>query len=203
MVIITQKDFNQDLDRYIGDLKKRNYKSFMDRLPFIKQPSNEKVPKFSQSKIHVEYKEPSFLRKLFRWKRRYAVESDDDLTPEEKKKFEELEGDIEALEDEEAALEEMEEAVEEKKAGLLAVFFNKLNIFKSGHGAEFDDELEAALEKKPLVSAMDEDVKEVLRITHSWLEKLSDKNKKLFKESEDFQKYKDILLKYGLIKEKK
>lgn len=48
--------------------------------------------------------------------------------------------------------------------------------------------------------AVDEDVKEVLKITFKWLKRLDQETVEEFKSSSDFEKYKAVLDKYGLIK---
>ena len=139
------------------------------------------------------------------WSRRYRLrEAEEELSEEEIEDLEDMEAEIEAIEDEETALEDMEEEFEGRREGLLSKLMRKLNIFKRGGIDDFDEEaFEAELEKESMRSSLvSEDVKEVLKIAHSWIEKLPDKQKKEFKSSSDFEKYKTILVKYGLVKEK-
>ena len=56
-------------------------------------------------------------------------------------------------------------------------------------------------ELQPLLRPMlDEDVKEVLKRLHIWIERLPNREMREFKISEDFELYKALLKKYGLIK---
>ncbi len=48
--------------------------------------------------------------------------------------------------------------------------------------------------------AVDEDVKEVLKITFKWLKQMDPEQIEQIKRSPDFEKYKAVLDKYGLIK---
>ena len=50
--------------------------------------------------------------------------------------------------------------------------------------------------------AIDEDMKQILRVTHHWLKKLSKEDLSKFKNSNDFEIYKSTLKKYNLIKER-
>ena len=61
-------------------------------------------------------------------------------------------------------------------------------------------EQEESEEEEPV---LDQDVIEVIKIGHRWLNELPPGKKRSFKASDDFQKYKTVLEKYGLVKEKK
>jgi hypothetical protein len=52
----------------------------------------------------------------------------------------------------------------------------------------------------PQQSVLDEDVKEVLKITFKWLKQMDPDQVESIKNSPDFEKYKRVLDKYGLIK---
>jgi hypothetical protein len=52
----------------------------------------------------------------------------------------------------------------------------------------------------PAQAALDEDVKEVLKITFKWLKQMDPEQVEQIKSSPDFEKYKKVLDKYGLIK---
>lgn len=52
----------------------------------------------------------------------------------------------------------------------------------------------------PAQGALDEDVKEVLKITFKWLKQMDPDQVEDIKNSADFEKYKKVLDKYGLIK---
>lgn len=199
MVTIAQKAFNEDMDRYIRNLRKSDSGS-TKKFSWLKANSSERVPELFEDEVHVEYREPSFWRKIFAWRRRQKMDELDDVPEDQKAKLEELEGEIEAIEDEESQIEDMEEDLERRRQGLLKTFFSRLGFFGGSRRIYFEEEYDVPEEN--LKPQFDEDVKEVLKITHGWLEKLPIRQKKAFKESEDFEKYKEILLKYGLVKEK-
>jgi len=199
VVIISQKNFNDDMDKYLGKIRKSTPKSFSQTINFLKSKPDENVPEISDTETHVEYKEPSFFQKIFRWKRRYDIE-DDELSDDEKLKLHAMEEEVEEIEDEEEQLHEMEEELEEKKSGILAGIMRMLGLYRRSPD-ELEDEFEEDFEAEPQ-PVIDEDVKEVLKITHSWITKLSPRYLKAFKASDDFVQYKVILEKYGLIKGK-
>lgn len=189
------------MNRYIGGLRKKDSASFISKLKFL-GGSDEQVPEISDTKVHIEYKEPSFFRKLLRWRRKQKLgEIEEGLDEDEKIKLEEIEGELEAIEDEETELEEMEEELEERREGLMTRMFQKIAFFRSRKAEDFGEEdfEDEDFEEKPVI---EEEVKEALRIAHTWLGHLSPIKTKAFKNSDDFQKYKEILLKYGLVKEK-
>lgn len=184
------------MDRYIGGLRKKDSASFISKLKFLGS-SDEQVPAISDTEVHIEYKEPSFFKKLLRWRRKQKLdEIEEDLDENEKIELEEIEGELEAIEDEETEFEEMEEELEKRREGLMTRMLQKIAIFRSRKAEDFGEE---DFEEKPVI---EEEVKEALKIAHTWLGHLSPIKTKAFKNSDDFQKYKEILLKYGLVKEK-
>ncbi|MFC2134819.1 hypothetical protein ACFLTH_09395 [Bacteroidota bacterium] len=185
------------MDRYLDRVRKQS--GGTSGFNFLKNFVDEEVPEIKGNEVHVEYKEPSFFRKLFSWKRRKEIEDmDDELSDEEKEKLEAMEEEIETLENEESELEGLEEEIEERRESLMNRFMQKLYFFKRRHREESDEDFD--LEVPPI--ELEEDVKEVLKVVHQWLEKLPSKAKTEFKSSSDFEKYKEILIKYGLVKEK-
>ncbi len=197
MVGINQKQFNDDLGRYLSTIKKDKPISIIRRVNiFSSIKSSEKVPEVAPNEVHVEYKEPSVFRRILTWRRRMKMQQlEEELSEAEKQEVEELEGEIEALEDEEAELEEMAEEVEVQREGLFARLLNKLKISRSEYEEDFDPE-----EYEEPAPAFDEDVKDILKVTHTWLEKLPARRLQEFKRSPDFEKYKAVLIKYGLVK---
>ena len=188
------------MDRYICNLRKNDAGS-TKKFAWLKTRTDERVPELMDDEVHVEYKDSSFWRRVFAWRRKQNIDELDDVPKDQKERLDELEGEIEAIEEEESQLEGMEEDLEERKQGLLKTFFQRLRFFGGPGRIDPKDDFKDYLEEeiKPVI---DEDVKEVLKVTHAWLEKLTVRHKKAFKESKDFEKYKEILLKYGLVKEK-
>ena len=63
-----------------------------------------------------------------------------------------------------------------------------------------DDDYEV-METAPMAQpVLDEEVKEVLKITFKWLKQMDPDTVEEIKSSSDFEKYKKVLDKYGLIK---
>lgn len=199
MVIIGQKSFNDEMEKYLEGLRKKSGDSG-SKFKLFKGYVDEEVPDMNDKEVHVEYKEPSFFRKLFRIKRKERIEdSSEDLSPEEMDKLESMEDEVEAIEEKEDELEEMEEELEERRESILQKIMFSLKLAKRKHDHELEEDFE---EREEQVHELEEDVKNVLKIAHSWLEKLPPRAKKEFKTSNDFEKYKGILEKYGLVKPK-
>ena len=149
--------------------------------------------------MYIEYERRYLIRRVVNGRRKVKRgEVEEGLGKVEKEELEELENEIEVLEEEESELEQMEEEVEEQKQGLLSSLFSKINVFKGRQGRSVDID---SYEEEVPPPELDEDVKDVLRIAHQWLERLPPKHRRAFKESKDFESYKSILLKYGLVKE--
>lgn len=197
------------MGKYLNDMrKKESSTSLRERLRLFK-PSfdDDEVPELEGREVKVEYEEPSFFKRIFQWKRKKNLKREEeelDISEEERHELDDIESDIEALEDEESALEHMEEEVEIQREGLLTRLANKLNFFKrrKRENLDVEDFDESEYLDGSETSKMDEDVKEVLKIAHAWIDKLPPRYKKQFKSSEDFEKYKKILMKYDLVKEK-
>jgi Zn-dependent oligopeptidase len=192
------RKFNKDMDKY---LKSRNERKISIR--FGKKSQTEKVPEVAEDQMTVEAAEPSFWSRFFGPKKQIPAE---DLTEEEQARLAEMEEEIEAVEAAEEASTNPEEieALEQAREGLLERFFSSLRLFRHRH--EVDDEAEAVMAAEEALeeqkAEMDADVKEVLRIAHTWLGKLTKRQKDNFKESKDFKKYVAVLEKYGIAKKK-
>jgi len=212
MRMANQKKFNMDMEAYIrsrrreenhrGELAVRIKRDKPEKPAFV----YDKVPDITSDSVHVEYDDisPTFLSRLFSSKRREVVErASDELTPEEKKKLlamenklEGIEAEIESVEEEKETMDEIEDELQEERESLM----DKLLSFL-GLGGRIEDDYEEIEDYNPAqVNLVDEDVKHVLKIAHKWIEKLSAKDKKAFKDSEDFERYKEILVRYGMIK---
>ncbi len=88
---------------------------------------------------------------------------------------------------------------EEKKGG---IFEWLSSIFKGKQ----EDEMENTLEEESFIpeekNELSEDVQEVLKLSFKWLQELRPSKLREFKFSDDFKKYKEVLVKYGIAKEK-
>jgi hypothetical protein len=169
-----KQDFNNDLDSYISRRR-------ADRKPFEKtmQILKEKVKK-SKEPYDEEPKQTGKISMMFR-KRIPTEEEVMHQKKTEKKEIEELE------EEDEVIAEEMEEL--DKKPG----FFSKL--FGKGKQDEFEEE------EVEQVDPEIETLKDTIKILHSWLEKLPPEQVQKFRNSPDYEKYKEALRKLKLIKE--
>lgn len=206
MVKIASKELNKELMTYIG--KKRVRKGLFGsvKIHYEKPKLVEKTP----AGVEVEYKQQGLLSKLFSFRRGLIKEAEksEDLSPEEMAKLKGMEDEIEDTEQEiiekeaEAqGIKKEEETLVEKRESMLTNFFDKINVFKRRPMEEGDVKVEEYEKKEEEV--IPQDVIELIKITHKWLGELTPGKKRSFKASDDFQQYKKVLEKYGLVKEKK
>lgn len=210
VVIIAKKDFNKEMGLYISKRREKTDKPKMSiklNLDWLKG-EEEKVPEIKKGQVHVEYKRPGRFDKIFSFRRKIIKEAnyDEDLSPEEMAKLRMMEDDIEDTEkaiskDEKkiGQIRKEEQALVEKREGMLKKLFGKLHISRKRMEDDIDEEevMKVVEEKTP---KLDEDVKEAFKVIHKWIEQLSPAKKRSFKASKDFQAYKNVLQKYGLIK---
>jgi hypothetical protein len=209
VVKIASKDFNKELSGYIG---KRRVKPW----PFGRKTGIKKAqPKPAKqqlgegvSEVEIESKQPGMLSRVFSFRRGLIKEAEktEDLSPEEMAKLKGMEDDIEDTEEKIAEKEEEmiemkqeEEVLVEKRENMVSKFMSRINFLKKKQMEA--EEQPAGTEKEEPV--LEEDVIEVIKIAHKWLGELTPGKKRGFKESEDFKKYKAVLQKYGIAKEKK
>jgi hypothetical protein len=99
------------------------------------------------------------------------------------------------MEEELEQIQEAEDELEEEREGILKRFFRRL--WMAGRKEQNED---IVLEEAEQPSIIEEEIKEVLKDIHKWLENLPKDKKAEFRKSEDFRKYKDLLKKLGMIK---
>jgi hypothetical protein len=208
VVKIASKEFNKELSGYIG--KKRARKGFFgfgSKLSYQKPKAAKNVSE-AASGVEVEYKKPGLLSKLFSFRRGLIKEAEksEDLSPEEMARLKGMEDDIEETEkeiiekeEEVKEIKQEEEVLVERRESMLTKFFDKVNFLKRKPMKE-ESQPEEYERDEPV---LDQDVIEVIKIGHRWLNELPPGKKRSFKASDDFQKYKEVLEKYGLVKEKK
>lgn len=170
-------------ERYIDTVKKQKKKA-----PAAKVPDS-----VSEEEIFVEYDDArpsmgfsSWLSGLFS-SRLEDEKVPEDLPETEAKVLEDMEEDIEELD---AEIEELEE----ERESLWSRFLRSMRSSRRSEGEIKDDLLDE------VVPVMDEEMKETLKLLHKWLEKLPPSDMNAFKRSDDFQRYKSMLEKYGLVK---
>lgn len=192
------KDFNDDMQDYLDKLygKKERYVDSVKKDKKKKPVSKEIVPEISEEEVFVEYEDSRPNTGVRRWldnifgsgSRKDEDMLLDDLPENEAHVLEDIEEDIEHID------EEIEE-LEEEREGMMSRFLKKMRKSRSKSEAELKDDL-----LDEVVPVIDEDVKEVLKILHLWLEKLPNQDLRAFRVSNDFEKYKAVLEKYGLVK---
>lgn len=209
MVKIVSKEFNKELMGYIGKKRVKRGLFGLGPKPGYQKPKSEKKSSDVAKGVEVEYKKPGLLSKLFSFRRGLIKEAEksEDLSPEEMAKLKGMEDEIEETEEkimekeeEVKDIKQEEEELVEKRENMLTKFFDKVNFFKRKPMDSAENEPAEEEAEEPV---LDQDVIEVIKIGHRWLNELPPGAKRRFKSSDDFQKYKEVLEKYGLVKEKK
>lgn len=194
-------DINKDLDKYISSRKEKKDWNFFK--PKRQKTHSEPMPQdLSGSSVHVihhDKKEPSFWQRLFSQPPEAPVS--EDLSPEEMNRLERMQEEIEEIDEQEQRHPEQFVELEQERESLIDKFMSLFRGYEKKHVLERKaDELEYV--EQEVIPKIDEDVKQVLKITHKWLGKLSKRERDNFKESVDYHDYKKILEKYNLVKGK-
>lgn len=172
------KEFNRDMNKYLSKRRENNLELFSK-------------PKKSEDWTPKE----SWWQSLFKKK-------NNKLSSIEKAQLNQIEDEIVMIDNiEEEANEEEYEMLEEERESLVQKFFNMFRFFERRHDLEDKAEQINHIEEE-VIPSIDADVKEILKITHKWLEKLSMKEKHMFRESKDFEQYKAILERYEIARSK-
>lgn len=195
--MVTISDINKDLDKYIASRREKAQWDFFSSKKTHQPKKVEEVPEMEPGAVHVlEDREPGFWERLFRKEKPVVSE---DLSPEEMDRLEAMQEKMEELDELEQEHPESTMIVEEERESLLDKFFGLFRGYGRRHKTEEALEAAAYIEEE-VVPQLDEDVKEVLRIIHSWLNRLPKRVRDDFKKSNDFQKYRKLLEKYSLAK---
>lgn len=194
-----QRELNNDLGAYLERRRPADYSSsgFFKRVDSIiprskaKSPRSEAVPDVDDINSTV-YERPtrSWFWFLFSSPRR---KSSDELSEEAEEELEHVEEEIEEV-DEEA------HEIEDRRESLLTRFFN---ILRGGRREEYEEDIPEEVVRQTINPGGDElsaETREVLKLIHKWISRLSPEQIAAFKRSPDFKRYKDLLDQYGLIK---
>ncbi len=192
---MANSEFNLDMDNYLRKIRKKRTD------PVDYSNGNAKVSDFSTNindlpddEIIIEEKQKGVFRKFLisLFKRNRAT----DVMELEEQYKEEIP--VETAISEEDFEDEFEEIERETESALMR-FFSRL-FHRRLASEDIDEELiEAQLYGN--TSNVIEDTKRTFQVINKWLEKLPAKEKKEFKNSEDFIVYRQFLKKYKLIKE--
>jgi hypothetical protein len=189
VVIIARKsEFHDDMTKYLQQRRGKKREPFFQNLNAILKPKKEETVVEEEPMFYEEKRSSGgvgpWLRSIF--KKRIPDEFEENLTEPQKEELKEMEEEMEEL-------KEAEEMIEEKQESVIKNFLRKLRLFKRVNEVEE----EVIGEDVPII---DDEMKETLKMLHLWIEKLPPKTLKQFRDSEDFENYKQILDKYGLIK---
>ncbi|MGM5481650.1 MAG: hypothetical protein ACQESE_04545 [Nanobdellota archaeon] len=200
-----QKELNDDIGSY---LDRRHSKDSSGSSSFFKKVeslipakgNSESVPDLNDTEATV-YDKPKKRFSLFSIFSRGSRDpadyemDDEELEAETREDMQEVEHEIEAVD------EEFEE-IEQKRTGLFKRLFSFLSFGgpKVGEDDISEDHIREQVEKQQEKDALYKETRETLKILHKWINRLPSQQIESFKRSPDFQKYKNLLDKYNLIK---
>lgn len=124
---------------------------------------------------------------------RRRIPDEEEIAREQKVRIKQ---EVEEIEEEIEDIDEMEDELETEKESL----FYKLRRMFGGKAKEElyeEAEIQAAEQEQAI---LDEEVRETIKILHRWLEQLPPEKLEQFKRSSDFARYKELLRKFGMIK---
>lgn len=228
---MTQKDFNKDIGAYLkqrreGEIKIVDFERIKRQAPT--QAVSELHPNLEDGKVHIIEKEPGWIRKLVTkraepenvkevtetefereeehirkkmkkgyWSRLVNWIRQEELpapTPKEfEKEMEELEEKEEEIKESGAEKEEVKDTEKELHKKRSKAIFGFIGRFRSDNRAD-------ALREQ--IFELEEDLKNISKITTNVMKKLPSEVLQEYKKSYEFEKFKEILKKRNLIKEK-
>ncbi|MEM3373865.1 MAG: hypothetical protein QXE31_01460 [Candidatus Woesearchaeota archaeon] len=196
MIKIT-KDINFELDEYLEKRKKEN-PNYEKKIIKKDKKNIEDIKKDINDEKEIKTKKPKkgIIKRFLDF-----ISGDEDNmeeeTLDENIKSKKDENSLETKREENNEINYNDDLKSEKKAKKSKGFFAKIRSWFSEE-AEFDEEEEETIEEKKEI--LPDDIKEVLKIQNKWLSKLPKEVLHEFKNTEDYQKYKETLKKYNLIK---
>lgn len=212
MVLINkkQRDFNDDMGAYLANRNSRSdsesgsfFKKVDSLIPIKKvfSSSSQDVPALSnaiESTVYEQDEKPSFFSRII------AIfsssSSPKDLEEEIDDLPEDIQEEIHEIEDELEEVDHEVEELEDKRESLIKRFFS---IFRSNkiesEEPEGDFEHSDAVELDP-AEVLKAETRQTLKIIHKWISRLPPEQIDAFKRSPDFDRYKELLEKYNLLK---
>ena len=195
-----QRELNNDLGSYL-DQRKGSSQSFFKRVESLipKFSSSDDVPEVSDIDATVVEDRPK-KRSFFWFLFSRAKARDEEYDEEDLEEIEHVEEELENIEHQEEELEDEFEELEEKRESLLQRLFSFLSgKNKRDEEYEYEDEYEGE-DVDDAASIREQETRTTLKIIHKWIGRLPPEQIDAFKRSPDFQKYKDLLELYNLIK---
>lgn len=206
VIIISKnkREFNADLDNYISRRNGENVSFFKKVDDVFSRNSSSKVPKMKYNETTI-YDDGTKKNKnwfsIFSRKRKTSdimeeeiQEHSAELSAEEKTELENMETEVSHIENE-------EEDLERAKGNVVSRFF--ASIFKKRSRViedDFDEVSEEHIQKAVQEDTLKDETRIVLKSMHKWLSRLPPDQIDAFRRSPEFEMYKELLGKYGLIK---
>jgi len=205
-VVIIAKNFNDDMDEYLARIygrEGRGKKGVETQQPKRPKPKKRKKQEFeqvpaevSEEEVFVEYDDTRPGSNVFDWLADvFSAKRKDEGVPEDLP-----ENEARVLEEAEHEIEETDEQIQDLERKRDSLWTKFLKSMRASRSSAEDDGSDGDYGGEVSVASTDEDVKDVLKLVHKWLEELPPAKLNEFKQSEDFRKYKSVLEKYGLIR---
>jgi len=205
-VVIIAKNFNDDMDEYLARIYGRDgraKKGVETQQPKRPKPKKRKKQEFeqvpaevSEEEVFVEYDDTRPGSNVFDWLADvFSAKRKDEGVPEDLP-----ENEARVLEEAEHEIEETDEQIQDLERKRDSLWTKFLKSMRASRSSAEDDGSDGDYGGEVSVASTDEDVKDVLKLVHKWLEELPPAKLNEFKQSEDFRKYKSVLEKYGLIR---
>lgn len=204
-IVRKQRDFNSDMDAYLDKRKGNAGTSFfkkVDALLNSNKTSEEGVPNIDVTSSTVYGEKKSVWKNIFSRPKRSTADVLEEEIQEahikgpEQEELEEIAHEIDDIED-------AEDSLEEKRENLLTRFFSTLFGRKKAEPSQEVEEISQEQIQQTVTQeedALREETKQVLKNIHKWLSKLPPEQIDAFRRSPDFEQYKDVLERYGLVK---
>ena len=205
-MVIIAKNFNDDMDEYLARIYGRDgraKKGVETQQPKRPKPKKRKKQEFeqvpaevSEEEVFVEYDDTRPGSNVFDWLADvFSAKRKDEGVPEDLP-----ENEARVLEEAEHEIEETDEQIQDLERKRDSLWTKFLKSMRASRSSAEDDGSDGDYGGEVSVASTDEDVKDVLKLVHKWLEELPPAKLNEFKQSEDFRKYKSVLEKYGLIR---
>ncbi len=212
MITRKQKDFNMEMGSYLdnrtgdgSDSSNSFFKKVDALIPRFKRDVDSSVPEdvdVTESTVYERKRTRSFFSILFGSSNKSYSEDnidEDEILEEIKEEIDQTEHQLEDMEEEVEEIEDRQEGIIRRFFALLR--FNRYRQKEDDYGEEVpQDMVDKAMGKDREREELEAETRAVLKLTHTWISKLSPEQIDSFKRSSDFARYKELLKVYGLIK---
>jgi len=198
-----KKDFNADLDNYLSQRRGESNSFFPKVNNFFSKNESSKVPSINETSSTV-YEDNSGRkgRFLFIFNRRSktADKMDEEIEVHEKEFSQVEKQELESLSEEVREIDNEETLLDVEKQSAIARFFSMFFHKKNKSIDDFEEISEDQVNAAVQEDTLKDETRIVLKALHKWISRLPPEQIEAFRRSPDFEMYKDLLEKYGLVR---